>query len=177
MFGRFLSWLPVRPRTAIAVGLLLAVAIVVGIGKLVGGQQGPTASNDGTTPLSSVDPSTGNDSVVDLDPTPTLGNVRTAEVLATANTFAALWIDHDRPAKAWRDSLIPFCTKTLAGELSGVDPVSVPADRITGTASLEVHADATADVIIPIDAGKLRLRMVAQQNNRWLVDGIDWERV
>jgi hypothetical protein len=176
MVGRFLSRLPVRPRTAIAVGLLLVVAIVVGFGKLMGGQV-PTASPDGTTPLSSVDPTTGDDSVVDLVPTPTLGDVRTVEVLAVANNFAALWIDHDRPAKAWRDSLTPLCTKTLAGELSGVDPESVPADRITGTASLEVHADVTVDVIIPIDAGKLRLRMVAQQNNKWLVDGIDWERV
>lgn len=177
MFSRFLSRLPVRPRTTAALGLLLIVALVVGFGKLVGGQQGPTASPDGTTPLSSVHPSEGDDSVVDLVPTPTLGDVRTADVLAAANQFAALWIDHDRPAKAWRDSLTPLCTKTLAGELMGVDPVSVPADRITGTASLEVHADATVDVIIPIDAGKLRLRMVAQQNNKWLVDGIDWERV
>jgi len=177
MIGRFLSRLPVRPRTGVALGLLLVVALVVGFGNLIGGQQRPAASPDGTTPLSSVDPSTGNDSVVDLVPTPTLGDVRTAEVLAVANQFAALWIDHDRPAKAWRDSLTPFCTKTLAGELSGVDPVSVPADRITGTASVEVHAEATVDVIIPIDAGKLRLRMVAQQNNKWLVDGIDWERV
>jgi len=177
MVGRFLSRLPVRPRTVIALGLLLVVAIVVGFGKMIGGRQGSTASLDGTTPLSSVDPSTGNDSVVELNPTPALGDVRTADALATANNFAALWIDHDRPAKAWRDSLTPLCTKTLAGELSGVDPASVPADRITGTASLEVHADATVDVIIPIDAGKLRLRMVAQQNSKWLVDGIDWERV
>jgi hypothetical protein len=177
MFGRILSWLPVRPRTAIAVGLLLVVAIVVAFGKLLGGGQAPTASPDGTTPLSSVDPSTGDDSVANLVPTPILGDARTAEVLSAANIFAALWIDHDRPAKAWRDSLTPLCTRTLVGELSDVDPVSVPADRITGTASLEVHADATVDVIIPIDAGKLRLRMVAQQNSKWLVDGIDWERV
>ena len=175
MFGRFLSWLPVRPRTAFALALLVVVALVVAVGQLIGGER-PAASPDGTTPLSSVDPSIGNDSVVDLVPTPTLGDVRTAEVLATANHFAALWIDHDRPAKAWLASLTPLCTKTLAGELSGVDPVSVPADRITGAASLEVHADATVDVIIPIDAGKLRLRMVAQQNGGWLVDGIDWER-
>lgn len=176
MFGRLLSRLPVRPRTVVALGLLLIVALVVGVGKLIGGGQAPAASPDDTTPLSSVDPSTGNDSVVDLAPTPTLGSDRTAEVVAAADRFAALWIDHDRPAKTWRDSLTPLCTKTLAAELSGVDPVSVPADRITGTASLEVHADATVDVIIPIDAGKLRLRMVAQQNSKWLVDGIDWER-
>jgi hypothetical protein len=176
MFGRFLSWLPVRPRTALALGLLLVVALVVAFGKLIGGQEKPLSSPDGTTPLSTVDPSSGNDSVVDLVPTPTLGDARSADVLTIANNFAALWINHDRPAKAWRDSLVPLCTKTLAGELSGVDPASVPADRITGPASLEVHADATVDVIIPIDAGKLRLRMVAQQN-KWLVDGIDWERV
>jgi hypothetical protein len=177
MVRRFLSRLPVRPRTAVALGLLLTVALVVGFGKLVGGQQRPTSSPDGTTPLSSVDPSIGDDSVADLVPTPSLGSVRTAEVLAAANQFAALWIDHDRPAKAWRDSLTPLSTKALASELAGVDPVSVPADRITGAASLEIHADTTVDVIIPIDAGKLRLRMVSQQNNKWLVDGIDWERV
>jgi hypothetical protein len=176
MFSRFLSRLPVRPRTAVALSLLVVVALVVGFGKLIGGQT-PTASPDGTTPLSSVDPGTGDDSVADLVPTPTLGDARTAEVLAAATHFAELWIDHDRPAKPWRDSLTPLCTKALAAELAGVDPVSVPANRITGTASLEVHADTTADVIIPIDAGRLRLRMVAQQNSKWLVDGIDWERV
>lgn len=176
MFGRFLSWLPVRPRTALALGLLLVVALVVALGKLLGDAGDPVSFPDETTSLSTVDPSTGNDGLVDLVPTPTLGDARSAEVLAAANSFAALWIDHDRPAKAWRDSLLPFCTKTLAGELAGVDPASVPADRITGNASLDVHADATVDVIIPIDAGKLRLRMVIQQN-KWLVDGIDWERV
>jgi hypothetical protein len=176
MLGRFLNWLPVRPRTALGIGLLLVVAVVVAFGKLIGGSQRSTGFPDGTTPLSTVNPSAGNDSVADLVPTPTLGDTGSAEVTAAATHFATLWIDHNKPAKAWRDSLLPLCTKALAAELSGADPATVPANRITGPATLDVHADTTVDAIIPIDAGRLRLRMVVQQN-KWLVDGIDWERV
>ncbi|WP_117212789.1 hypothetical protein [Allorhizocola rhizosphaerae] len=175
MAGRLVSWLPVRPRTAVALALLFIVALVVAIGRLVGGEPEPMVPQ-GQTPVSTVDPSTGNDSVVDLQPSPTPKQAATGpEVVGAATVFAQNWIDHERSAQAWRDALVPLCTKALAAELSGVDPASVPADRITGVATTEVHADASVDVIFPIDVGKLRLRMVLT-SGRWLVDGIDWER-
>lgn len=176
MVGRFLSWLPVRPRTAIAIGLLLMVALVVAFGKLIGGPAQPSGFPNSHTSLSTVDPSTGNDSVADLGPTPTLADNRAAEVTAAATAFTKQWLDHNRSAKAWRDSLLPLSTKTLATELAGVDPATVPANRITGGISLDVRSDATVEAVVPIDAGRLRLGMVVQQG-KWLVDTIDWERV
>ncbi len=175
MAGRLLSWLPVRPRTAIALGLLLVVALVVAIGRLVGGEP-PPVGPQGQAPISTLDPSTGNDSVVNLEPSPSPKQAATGpDVVGAATTFAQNWINHERPAQTWRASLTPLCTKALAGELAQVDPASVPADRITGTATTEAHADTSVDVIFPIDVGKLRLRMVLN-SGRWLVDGIDWER-
>lgn len=175
MAGRLLRSLPVRPRTAIALGLLLIVVIVVVIGRLAGGEPDRVVPQ-GQAPVSTVDPGTGDDGVVNLDPSPSPGQpARGPDVVPAATAFARHWIDHDRPADTWRASLLPLCTKTLAAELAGVDPASVPADRITGEATTEVHAESTVDVIFPIDAGKLRLRMVLSDGG-WLVDGIDWER-
>ena len=175
MSGRLVSLLPVRPRTAVALGLLLIVGLVVAIGRIVGGEPEPVAPH-GQAPLSTVDPSAGNDSVVNLEPSPTPKQAAAGpDVVGAATAFAQNWINHDRPGQAWRTSLVPLCTKALANELSGVDPASVPADRITGAATTEVHADSSVDVIFPIDVGKLRLRMVLA-SGRWLVDGIDWER-
>lgn len=175
MAGRLLGSLPVRPRTALALALLLLVAIVVAFGRLMGGDPEPVTPR-GEAPVSTIDPKTGDDGVVELNPSPTAAvPAKGPDVMRAATAFAQQWIDHDRPAQTWRAALLPMCTKALAGELSEVDPVSVPADRITGPARSEVHADASVDVVFPIDAGKLRLRMVLT-DGRWLVDGIDWER-
>ncbi len=176
MASRFLSALPVRPRTAIALALLVVVGMVVLIGKLIGGDP-QREFPDGSSQLSTVDPSTGNDSVVNLDPSPTLKQPATGQdAVAVATAFAENWIDKDRSAAAWRNSLRPLSTTTLTGELAGADPISVPAQRLSGPASTEVHAETSADVIFPTDAGKLRLRLVLVAEGRWLVDGIDWER-
>lgn len=175
MIGRLLSWLPVRPRTAIAIGLLLLVAIIVAIGRIIGGTSGPTIPR-GQAPVSTVDPSTGDDSVVELELSPSPQRPSNGpDVVAAATTFAENWIDYHRPAQEWLDSLLPLCTDALATELSGVDPSSVPGTRITGPPVTEVHADVSVDVVFPIDAGKLRLSLVLT-DGRWLVDGIDWER-
>ncbi|HCT79894.1 MAG TPA: hypothetical protein DGG94_06970 [Micromonosporaceae bacterium] len=176
MAGRLLSALPVRPRTAMALALLVIVGIVVVIGKLMGGSPLPSTP-DGSSQLSTVDPSTGNDSVVDLNPSPTIKEPSSGQPsLAVATSFAENWINKNRTAQAWRASLQPLSTKTLTAELAGADPISVPAQRITGAPVTEVLAETSADIIFPMDAGKLRLRLVYGAEGRWLVDGIDWER-
>ena len=176
MAGRFFVALPVRRRTAIALALLAVVGIVVLIGKLIGGET-PQNFPDGSCQVSTVDPTTGNDSVVNIDPSPSLkqqANGQTA--LSVATTFAENWINKNRTASAWRSALQPLSTKTLTGELAQADPISVPAERFTGPATVEVHAETSADVIFPADAGKLRLGLIFVAEGRWLVDGIDWER-
>lgn len=176
MASRLLKSLPVRPRTAIAIALLVIVGVVVLIGKLIGGQP-QRDYPDGSSQLSTVDPSTGNDSVVNLDPSPILKQPATGkDAVAVATTFAENWINKNRSAATWRNSLQPLSTKTLTEELAAADPISVPAQRLSGPASTEILADTSADVIFQTDAGKLRLRMVLVAEGRWLVDGIDWER-
>jgi hypothetical protein len=176
MASRFFSALPVRPRTAVAFALLAVVGLVVAIGKLLGGDPPPTLP-DGSSQISTIDPTTGNDSVVNLDPSPSLKQPASGQqALSVATSFAENWINKNRSASSWRGSLQPLSTKTLTTELAGADPISVPAQRISGPATTEVHAETSADVIFPTDAGKLRLRLVFGAEGRWLVDGIDWER-
>jgi hypothetical protein len=98
------------------------------------------------------------------------------QAITVATKFAQQWIKHDRSATDWLDSIRPYSTGALVAELDGVDPAGVPAERITGAARMEALADSFVEVVIPIDAGLLRLRLIASQG-RWLVDGIDWERV
>jgi cell division septation protein DedD len=177
MASRLLSSLPVRPRTAIALGLLLLVALIVVVGKLLGGSEAPLGPNLGSID-STVDPSAGNDSVAEIQPTPSPRQATDGQpATAVATTFAQNWLAKTRSAQAWLAALQPLATKTVGDELTGVDPVTVPAERITGEATSQVYADAVMDVSIPCDSGTLRLRMVFTQqgsNGKWLVDGIDW---
>jgi hypothetical protein len=179
MAGRLLSALPVRPRTAIALGLLVVVGLVVLVGKLIGGAP-PLTTPDGSSGLSTVDPSTGNDGVVDLNPSPSIKQPTNGQpALAVATSFAQQWINKNRSAQAWRAALQPFSTKALTTELEQADPESVPAQRITGAAITVVNAETSVDIVFPTDAGKLRLRLVfvpGTPEGHWLVDGIDWER-
>lgn len=174
-----LSRIPLRPRTVVALGLAGLVAVIVALGKLLG-DAAPPVTSPVQPPMaapSAVDPHEGDDGLVQLDPTPSPMRASNGpQAISVATKFAQQWIKHDRSADAWLDSLRPHSTETLVAELDGVDPAGVPADRITGAARMEALADAFVEVVIPIDAGLLRLRLVAMQG-RWLVDGVDWERV
>ncbi|MDI1465090.1 hypothetical protein QEZ54_29385 [Catellatospora sp. KI3] len=152
------------------------VALIVIIGKLVGGSPAPLANDPPPATQAPVDSDAGDDGVVRIDPTPSaLKPSSGPQVVSLATSFAKNWIQHDRSADDWLEALRPMCTETLTAELDGVDPVSVPASRITGAAHVEALADSYVEVAIPIDAGTLRLRLVAP-GGKWLVDGIDWER-
>ncbi|GAB4059614.1 hypothetical protein [Catellatospora paridis] len=174
-----LSRIPLRPRTVVALGLAGAVAVIVILGKLLGGPTPPVTSSV-QPPIaapSAVDPHEGDDGLVQLDPTPSPMRASNGpQAISVATKFAEQWIKHDRSGTDWLDSLRPHSTDALVAELNGVDPAGVPADRITGAARMEALATSFVEVVIPIDAGLLRLRLVAS-DGRWLVDGIDWERV
>lgn len=174
-----LSRIPLRPRTVVALGLAGVVAVIVALGKLLGDPTPPATSSVQPTIAapSAVDPHEGDDGLVQLDPTPSPMKASNGpQAISVATKFAQQWIKHDRSAATWLDSLRPHCTEALVAELDGVDPAGVPADRITGAARMEALAESFVEVVIPIDAGLLRLRLVASQG-RWLVDGVDWERV
>jgi hypothetical protein len=175
-------------RSRIGVAALLAVIVIsiVGSAKLVGtsadGGAGvlpppppeptPTASAT-TTP----DPAAGDDGVVSTKPPPApVTSPGTAKPLAVARAFALAWLHHrDVTADQWRAGLLPHSTENLSANLADTEPVSVPADRITGDLALIPRGKSFVEVTVPVDSGRLRLRLIAPEG-RWLVDGVDWSR-
>jgi hypothetical protein len=93
-----------------------------------------------------------------------------------AVNFAKAWLNHHGVSAAdWHKGIAKFSTQTLADRLDGVDPGSVPADQMTGAATVADQESSYVDVAVPCDAGTLVLRMVVV-SGRWLADGVDWRR-
>jgi len=167
-------------RSRYGVALLLAVIVVgiVGSAKLVGTPTGqgvlvPPPSQ----PSETIDPTAGDDGVVTPKPVPSpVTSPGTAKPIAVARAFTLAWLRHrDVSADQWRAALLPHSTESLSDRLADADPGSVPADRITGDLELIPRGKAFVEITIPVDSGRLRLRLIAPEG-RWLVDGVDWER-
>jgi len=167
-------------RSRVGVAVLLAVVVfgVVGVARALPGPAGADAlgTRPPARPLATAN-STADDGPAFPTAAPTLVRAPAGpgpDVVGAA--FAADWVTTAglSPA-AWQDRLRPWMTPRLARELSGVDPSRVAATRLTGRASVIPLGTAVADVLIPVDSGTLRLRLVVL-GDRWLVDGVDWKR-
>jgi hypothetical protein len=94
-----------------------------------------------------------------------------------AYAFASAWVHHRGvSASKWYDGLLPHATQNLAGTLKGVDPDTVPADRIIGRPELAPLGDGLAEAVVTADTGELKLRLIAPDGH-WLVDSVDWEHL
>lgn len=168
-------------RSRVAVALLLAVFVlaIVGAAQLFSDSTdaGPGLTGAPDQPIVSVSPTIPDDGLAGPEPTPSpVTSPGTAAPTEVARAFAQAWVSHRNvTADRWYARLLPHCTEALAGKLSGVDPAVVPADQLTGEPTVIPYAENVADVAIPVDSGRLRLRLTAT-NGRWLVDGVDWER-
>jgi hypothetical protein len=166
-----------RSRWGIGAIILIIVLAVVGLGRVFsnGDSAAPVLTNPSPAPAISADPSD-DDSVLGSDPPPTpKTSPGRAQPEAVAYAFASAWVAHKNvTAKTWRDNLLPNTTTHLAGELSGVDPAGVPADRVIGRPSLDPISSTVVNAIVTMDSGKLSLRLIAPDGH-WLVDGIDWD--
>lgn len=166
-------------RTRYGFALLLAVVVfgIVGVAQLAGpsGQAGGGLSPD-TGTGATVNPTAGDDGEAAVPPTAEpLTSPGAATPERVAELFAAAWIDHRGvDAGAWLARLRPYVTPSVADRLTGVDPASVPADRVTGAARLAARAESYVEVTVPVDSGLLRLHLVGT-GGRWLVDFVDWE--
>ncbi|HYN92778.1 MAG TPA: hypothetical protein VES42_02885 [Pilimelia sp.] len=169
----------VGSRYGVAAVLAVLVLGILGSANLLAGPDREPAGVAGAPerPLVTADPTAGDDGVVASRPAPApVTSPGTAKPLSVARAFALAWLDHrDVPADTWHAGMLPHSTEALSRKLAGVDPAGVPADRITGAPTLIPLAESVADVNVPIDAGTLRLRLVAPEG-RWLVDGVDWVR-
>lgn len=176
----FLTTRLLRSRLGVALGIAVVVLGIVGAARLVAGPAGsdaPGVVSQPRQPVTTVDPGAGNDAAVSGEPTPTPRTRPGAAVPETvARRFATAWLRHQGvSAKQWHDALVPHATRELAGKLTGVDPAGVPADRLTGDPVVIPRTDELVEVTLPVDTGRLRLRLVGT-DGRWLVDGVDWER-
>jgi hypothetical protein len=167
-----------RSRLGVALVLAALVLGVVGVARTLSGPEG----NDSTArpparPLVTVTPTVANDGLLAPGATPSpVRSPGAAAPEAVALAFASDWVAHTGVSMAaWHDRLAARSTARLAAELSGVDPAGVPAGRLTGEPAVIPHAATLVEVVIPVDSGSLRLRLVAPEG-RWLVDGVDWER-
>jgi hypothetical protein len=168
-----------RSRWGVAMVIAVLVLAVVGIGRLFAGEntQPPLTEAVSAAPTASIDPSHDDDGVIVKDeppPSPTT-SPGTAKPEAVAYAFASAWVDHKNvSAKTWHNGLVPNATKDLSGELDGVDPADVPADRVIGRPTLVPVGDGLVNAVVTVDSGKLTLELVAP-DGRWLVDGVDWD--
>jgi hypothetical protein len=164
-----------RSRSGIAVVLAILVLAVVGIGRLFnGGAAEQPLTSASPAPAMSVDPSD-DDTVISPAPPPAPTTFRgTAQPEAVAYAFASAWVDHHVSKKTWHDGILPNATQRLADQLNGVDPATVPADRLVGRPTLVPAGEGLVNAVVNTDSGKLTLRLVAPDNH-WLVDGIDWD--
>jgi len=164
-------------RFGVALGIVVVVAAVVAVARVAGAPPpAPPPAGTAAAPSTalSAEPDDGQDSPEPaISPSTSPG---TAAPLAVAASFTTAWLHHTGvdPAQ-WLAGMRPYCTDSLAAELTGVDPAGVPASRTAGPAQL-VPQDATfAQVVVPLDSGTLTLRLLATAG-RWLVDGVDWQR-
>ncbi|OLB73669.1 MAG: hypothetical protein AUI14_25635, partial [Actinobacteria bacterium 13_2_20CM_2_71_6] len=151
-------------RYGAALSIVLLIALVVAFGRLLG--HTPSAPADlGAGAVPSVDatasgssspaPDDGLDVGTEPSATPSL-SPGAAPPQAVAVDFAKAWLHHiGVTAKDWHAALAKYATKTLADRLDGVDPSRVPADRITGNASIVHEQPLYREVAIPLDAGTL----------------------
>lgn len=168
-----------RSRVGVAAVLAVIVLGIVGVARALSdrGDGGSTVNGAPSSLRVTVDATAGDDGIASPEPPPS-PRLRPGSPApqAVARTFATAWVKHRGvSAEGWHSALLPYSTDNLAQKLSGVDPVVVPADRLTGEPVVIPYAASIVDVAIPVDSGTLRLRLVAP-DGRWLVDGVDWQR-
>ncbi|MGV9977281.1 hypothetical protein ACWDUH_06355 [Micromonospora wenchangensis] len=167
-----------RSRIGIALVIAVSVLAVIGAARLVAGPgEFNTGLNRPSGPITTVDPDEGDDGVVEA-PSPEPPAVAPGQLppAQTAVRFAAAWLDHTTTEAAqWRSKLSAVATPALMEKLAGAGPDDAPRARVTGEPAVRPRNATFAEVVIPLDAGILRLELVAP-DGRWLVDAVDWER-
>ncbi|MFD2766678.1 hypothetical protein [Micromonospora eburnea] len=175
----FLFTRVLRSRLGIALVIAALVFGVIGAARLVSGPLDPAAglSSRPREPISTVDPQVGDDGVLASPAAPT-PKTRPGELPPeeAAARFTTAWLTGPgSSADDWQAQLRPLSTSALTEKLTGADPESVPARRVTGQVTLRPRTEAFVEALIPLDNGRLRLELVSPEG-RWLVDAVDWER-
>lgn len=175
----FLFTRALRSRLGVALVIAVIVLGVLGTARLISGPFDPAGglSSRPKQPITTVDPTTGNDGVLNTAAPQlpvTSPGARTPE--QTADRFATAWLG--RPGmttEEWQAGLRPLSTPTLTEKLAGAEPESVPAEKVIGPPTMRERTETFVEMLLPLDAGRLRLELVTSDKG-WLVDVLDWER-
>ena len=175
----FLFTRVLRSRLGVAVVIAVLVFGVIGAARLISGPVDPATglSNRPREPISTVDPAAGDDGVLS-SAAPAKPKTRPGELTPeqAAGRFTNAWLaGPGSSGDEWQARLRPMSTSALTEKLTGADPETVPARRVTGQITLRPRTESFVEALVPLDNGRLRLELVAP-DGRWLVDAVDWER-
>ncbi|MGW0431897.1 hypothetical protein ACWDV4_05050 [Micromonospora sp. NPDC003197] len=174
----FLTTRILRSRLGIALVIVVVVLGIIGAARLAAGPIGFGSDLTGhpTRPITTVDPTEGDDGANATVPPAPVTSPGAATPDVVARRFATAWLTREGvSAEQWHAALRPLSTSTLTEKLTGVDPVTVPAQRLTGEPVVIPQTERFVEVTMTVDTGQLRLELV-HQDGQWLVDAVDWER-
>lgn len=159
-------------RAGISFGLILVIVAVLVVARLVEDGRAPRLFPRPVDRTPTVAATEGDDGPVDEESD---SPVDEAAVLASATAFAAAWLERTRPAEQWLAGLRPYATDDLVERLTGVDPLSVPANAVLGPPRIRAGSAAYAEVLIPLGAGDALLLGLVNLDGRWAVATLDQE--
>jgi hypothetical protein len=92
-----------------------------------------------------------------------------------AELFVRAWASH--PAgitnAQWLNGLRPYTTEEyLNAQMASVDPVNIPATKVTGDPVVVASYTSSVQVLIPTDGPKLSVT-VSRTSDGWRVSGYD----
>ncbi|MBP2364976.1 hypothetical protein [Pseudonocardia parietis] len=177
---------PLRSPARLAVSVLVLGTLVFGLVHL-GGQVGGGASGGGPADGQQGERWDAGGSGVSATPTPTMLppvagltpealplDQAPAPALEVARVWASAWVNHPDgiTSQQWLAGLRPYTTDEFLGVLANVDPVNIPASRVTGPATPTRVAPKSVEVAVPTDTLRLTI-LVVDTDAGWKVSRYD----
>jgi hypothetical protein len=173
------------PRFILGACIILLVLVIVAAGRLLGHAspskhtlpadqpQIVSAGAAHAIPSDSVAPDASASPMLHK-PEPPAQPAGAATPASVATSFATAWLRHDNvTSRAWLDGLTPYATDDLLAQLNGVDPATVPANRLTRTVTIDNDTATDCVAHATTDSGVLSLSLELISGG-WLVSSIDW---
>lgn len=177
---------PLRSPRHLAGTAIVVAILVIAIGIIVPQVLGPRQSNN-LTPARIGDASTS------ATPRPASGSSSTPmstrltaplaqptsaapspDALNVAKLWAQAWVNH--PAgitnEQWLDGLRPYTTDEFLPQMSTVDPINIPATRLTGEPRASQSYTSSVQVLVPTDGPELSIS-VLKTSAGWRVSDYD----
>jgi hypothetical protein len=173
--GNFVRRLGLRTTAVVSIVLLIAAIVVVGRALTNGSAQDPTRFADpGEIVTGLPSKSTARDDGAVATPPPAPLSDEPA-IRNRVKAFMMVWLDRHLPPVEWRRQIAEMSTTNVSDNLVGVDPLSVPATRITGDITLPVLSPSFAQAKVPVDSGIVTLGLT-KPGGVWLIASIDFGR-